>query len=223
MTHLPEINSTWKRRIGWAALAAATAGLIFAQNRSFQQRSAPPPVPQAENVPPPQPQRLVVPAGSTVRVRLDQSLGTKINRPGERFSATLETPLIADGQTAVPAGAHVTGIIREAAPSGRLKGRAVMILALDSVDVRGRHLPIETSSWARESNRHRKRNLWWMGGGGGTGALIGGLAGGPVGLGIGAGAGTAAGLGGALITGKMQVRVPAETTLSFRLSHSLTV
>ena len=228
MTQLPDDkprNNPWKRRAGWAALAVTTAAVLLAQNRNLTQRPAaqPPQVPYAQNSPAPQPERLVVPAGATVRVRLDQSLGTKINRPGDRFGATLETPLIADGRTAVPAGAHVTGLIREAQASGRLKGRAVLILALDSVDVRGRSLPIETSSWARQSNRHRKRNLWWMGGGGGTGALIGGLAGGPVGLGIGLGAGTAAGLGGAVITGKMQVHVPAETTLSFRLSRSLTV
>jgi hypothetical protein len=216
-------NEALKRTAGWAAFGAATAGLLFAQNRILEQRPGAQPVPQAENSPAPQPQRLVVPAGATVRVRLDQSLGTKFNRPGDRFSATLETPLIADGRTAVPAGAHLTGVVREAEPSGRLKGRAVLILGLDSVDARGRLLPIETSSWGRQSNRHRKRNLWWMGGGGGTGALIGGLVGGPAGFGIGLGAGTAAGFGGALITGRKQVRVPAETTLNFRLSRSLTI
>jgi hypothetical protein len=229
MTQVPESKppkSAWKRKAAWAAFAAATAAVLFAQNRTLQQRPVAPqpaPVPYAQNAPLPQPERLVVPAGTTVRVRLDQSIGTRFSRPGDRFSATLETPLIADGQTAVPAGARVTGIIREAKPSGRLKGRAVLILALDSVDAHGRRLPISTTSWARESNRHRKRNLLWMGGGGGTGSLIGAIAGGPVGLGIGLGAGTAAGLGGAIITGKMQVRVPAETTLNFRLSRSLTV
>lgn len=217
---------TWKASAGWVAFAAVTAAVVFAQNRSLEQRPAVPqaaPVPYAQNAPAPQPERLVVPAGTTVRVRLDQSLGTKFNRPGDRFSATLETPLIADGRAVVPAGAHVTGVVREAAPSGRLKGRAVLMLALNSVEIHGRNFAIETTSVSRVSSRHRKHNLLWMGGGGGTGALIGGLAGGPVGLGIGLGAGTAAGLGGAVITGKKQVRVPAESTLNFRLSRSLTV
>ena len=166
---------------------------------------------------------LVVGAGAIVRVRLNESVGTQRDRPGDRFDATLESPLIAGGQVAVPRGAQVYGIVREARPSGRLKGRAVLMLALESVQANGRRVPIRTASQTRVSARHRKRNLLLTGGGAGLGASIGAIAGGGVGAAIGAGAGAAAGLTTAVITGRKQVRIPAETVLTFRLERPLTI
>ena len=166
---------------------------------------------------------VVVPAGTILRVRLNQSVGTAIDRPGQRFDAVLESPVELNGRVVVSRGAAVQGIVREAAPSGRLKGRAVLVLALDSINVNGREVPVQTASQTRTSVRHRKRNLLFLGGGTGTGAMIGALAGGGVGAAIGAGSGAAAGLAGAAVTGKKQVRIPAETMLTFRLSRPMTV
>ena len=177
----------------------------------------------AATVPAAQPIAVVLPAGTSVRVRISEAVGSGINRPGDHFDATLDGPLIADGKTIAPGGSVVRGLVREAQPSGRLKGRAVLILTLDSVEANGRKLALATSSKRWESGAHKKRNLGWLGGGAGTGALIGGLAGGPVGLGIGAGAGAAAGLTGAAITGRRQVRLPTETLMTFRLERAVTV
>jgi len=68
-------------------------------------------------------QPVVLPAGSVLRVRLNQTVGTKLNRPGERFDATLLSPLIVNGRTIAPSGTDVHGIVQESRPSGRLKGR----------------------------------------------------------------------------------------------------
>ena len=57
-----------------------------------------------------------IPAGTVVRVRINQALGTDISRPGQRFGATLTEPLVVNGKTLVPRGADVQGIVREAAP-----------------------------------------------------------------------------------------------------------
>jgi len=166
---------------------------------------------------------LTVPAGSNVEVRLNESLGTRSNRPGDHFDGILEAPLMSNGRVAAPRGSEVYGVIRESAPSGRLKGRAVLMVGLESISVNGRRVPIRTDSQVRTSARHRKRNLILIGGGTGTGAMIGALAGGGVGAAIGAGAGAAAGFTGAVITGKKQVRIPAETVLNFRLSRPVTL
>jgi hypothetical protein len=82
-------------------------------------------------------------------------------------------------------------------------------------------VPLSTTTVARESGRHRKRNWSLIGGGSGAGALTGGLVAGPVGAAIGAGSGAAAGVAGAAITGKKQVSMPAETAVSFTLKDPL--
>jgi hypothetical protein len=70
---------------------------------------------------------------------------------------------------------------------------------------------------------HKKRNLGWIGGGTGGGALIGALAGGGKGALIGGGIGAAAGTTTALLTGKKDVGFGVERRLTFRLHRDITV
>ena len=71
------------------------------------------------------------------------------------------------------------------------------------------------------SGRHKKRNLILIGGGAGTGASIGAIAAGGFGALVGAAAGGVAGTATAVITGKKNVSVPAETLMTFPLRSSV--
>jgi hypothetical protein len=164
---------------------------------------------------------VVAPAGSVLRVRLDQTLDTERNRPGDRFTGVLDLPLLADSKEVLPKGTVIQGHVLFAHPSGRLKGRAELSLTLDSCELSGSLVPLSTSTVVRVSGRHRKRNWTLIGGGSGTGALTGGLVAGPVGAVVGAGSGAAAGVVGAAISGKKQVSVPAETAVGFTLKGPL--
>jgi hypothetical protein len=166
---------------------------------------------------------ITLPAGTRLPVRLGQSLDTRRDGPGTRFIAHLSAPVTHGGQVVLPRGAVCHGHLAESKPSGRLKGRAVMTLSLDSVEWNGRTYNIVTSHPGRTSARHRKRNLAIIGGGAGTGAAIGAIAGGGAGALIGAGAGAAAGTAGAVITGKRNVRIPAESRFDFALREPLTL
>jgi hypothetical protein len=166
---------------------------------------------------------IVIPAGTLLRVRLDHALSTVGNRSGDRFTGSLAEPVAPGGQTALPRGAAVTGLVRQSAPSGRLKGRAVLALAADSVELDGRIYGLATSPVVRTSDGHKKRNWTILGGGSGAGALIGGLAGGWSGAAIGAGAGAAAGTAGAALSGRKQVGLPAESVVTFRLNLPLAI
>ena len=156
-------------------------------------------------------------------VRLDETLDTRHNRPGDGFSATLVRRISEHGATVVPTGTRCYGHLTASKPSGRFKGHAVLGLRLDSFELNGRRYTIATASEARVSGNHKKRNWVLMGGGSGTGAAIGAVAAGPFGALVGAGAGGAAGTVGAAITGKKNVRLPAETMLTFSLRRSLPV
>ena len=173
--------------------------------------------------PSPMAKPVVAPAGTPIKVRLNSSLDTARSRPGERFTAVLAAPILVDGETLVPSGANVEGVVRNAASSGRLKGRADLSITLDAIEIGESSVPLVTDSVDRASGGHKKRNLTLIGGGSGFGALIGGLAGGGRGALIGAGAGVAAGTAGAAFTGKKQAKIPAESVLIFHLKQPLQI
>ena len=166
---------------------------------------------------------LVVPAGTVLTVRLGQTVGSKISSAGQTFTATLASPVVIDGKTAIPSGAAASGTVVDAKPLGRFKGGASLLLRLTSLTVNGTEQSISTSSVARTEKGKGKRTAVLAGGGAGLGALIGGLAGGGKGAAIGALAGGGAGAGGAAFTGNKDVVLPAESALSFKLEQPLEV
>lgn len=173
--------------------------------------------------PAPEPQPVVVPAGTTLTVRLGESVGSKISSPGQSFSATLASAVTVDGNTVIPTGAMARGTVVDAKPLGRFKGGASLELRLTSITVNGAEKTIETSAVSREEKGKGKRTAVMAGGGTALGAIIGGLAGGGKGAAIGALAGGGAGAGGAAFTGNKDIVLPAESALSFKLRTPLEV
>ena len=162
-------------------------------------------------------------AGTYIHVTLDQSLTSDKNRSGDEFEASVSSPVVVEGKTVIPKGAHVRGRVVEARESGRLAHVAHMRLALRSVEVAGKSYEIETSSVSRTGSNHKKRNVELIGGGSALGALIGGVAGGGKGAVIGAAAGAGAGTATAAATGKKEINIPAETPLTFKLSQPVNI
>ena len=160
-----------------------------------------------------------LPAGSVLTVRLRQAVGSKISHSGDRFEATVAQPIERDGAVIVPEGAQVIGRVQSAAARGRFKGAAVLRLTLDSLTVKDKSYPLDTSSISRSMTGKGKRTAVLTGGGAGLGAVIGGLAGGGKGAAIGALAGAGAGTAGSAFTGNQNIVLPAESALSFTLKE----
>jgi len=150
-------------------------------------------------------------------------LGSKLSANGDQFNATVARPVEVDGKVVVPAGTEALGKVVEAVPQGRFKGAAVLRLVLQSVTVKGEAYDVKTSSVSRYLKGKGKRTATLIGGGAGGGALIGGLAGGGKGALIGAALGAGAGTAGAAYTGEKEIVLPAESTLSFKLTQPVTV
>jgi hypothetical protein len=206
-------------------------GSAPAQQQQQQQQMAPPPaqpapaqqMAQAPPPPPPPPPPLVVPAGTSLVVRMGNTIDTKSAGVGDSFTGTLARSVSVDGVVAIPSGAGVSGTVVDAKSPGRFKGEGVLTVALTSIDVRGVPTTIQTSSYSQSVKGKGKRTAVMAGGGTGAGALIGGLAGGGKGALIGGLVGAGAGTAGAAFTGNKDLQIPAESVVTFKLSNSITV
>jgi len=162
-----------------------------------------------------------IPAGTVLQVRTTQTLSTKIQASGAEFTATLDAPVVVEGQEVAPRGATVQGRVAESNPGGRVKGKAFLQLELTSLTLPdGRTVPLATETSGREASGSKKKDAVKIGGATGAGTAIGAVAGGAVGAGVGALVGGAAGTGAVLATRGEPAMIPAESVITFRLKDS---
>ncbi|HEY0784358.1 MAG TPA: hypothetical protein VGD62_00710 [Acidobacteriaceae bacterium] len=191
----------------------------------YQQTPAPQPYPQQGAGPYQQraAAATTIPAGTRILVSVGQTISSRTAQSGDRFDATVAAPVIVRGATLIRAGAPATGTVVDAKALGRFKGGAELALRLDTVRAEGRTYRVASSTIERAEQGKGKRTAALTGGGAGLGGLIGGLAGGGKGLIIGGLAGAGAGGAGSAFTGNKDLVIPAESRLTFRLEHGVTL
>ncbi len=172
---------------------------------------------------PPAPVTITIPAGKVVTIRLADEVGSKVSQPGQSFGGSLAKAVDVNGETAIPAGAKVEGVVVDAKPLGRFAGGALLQLRLNSIQVDGEQMPVQTATFTQTLKGKGKRTGVMVGGGAGLGALIGGLAGGGKGALIGGAAGAGAGTAGTAFTGNKEIVLPAESAVSFKLTQPLKI
>jgi hypothetical protein len=143
---------------------------------------------------------------------------------GTRFTGEfVEAVRDGSGNTVIPKGAPVTGVVDTAHKRGNFKGASELQLRLTSLTLHGQRYPLETRDFTETKKGKGKRTAAMIGGGSGLGLLIGGLAGGGKGALIGGLAGAGAGTAGAGLTGNKDLVIPAETVVRFRLADELVI
>jgi hypothetical protein len=180
---------------------------------------------QAQSQPnqPVPPATLTIPAGTIVRVRVDEWISSDRNVIGDNFSAVLDQPIVVDGWVVARKGQAQTGRV-STVKKGRAGGASqlgVEIPELTLVD--GQQLPAQTQLFQASSGPDRGRQVGTVGATTGFGALIGAIAGGGTGAAIGAGLGATAGVAGVMYTKGNPTEIPPETVLSFRLQAPVTI
>ncbi len=179
------------------------------------------PATQQQQLPFVESKALVVPANTAIYVRLQQSISSSTAQSGQNFSAELDEPLVVDGQTLAPKGAPVTGKVVAARESGHMHNSGYLRITLSSITLNGKTVPLQTNSVFVSGGSYKKRNLAFIGGGAGGGALTGALIDGGKGAAIGSTVCATGGTTAAYATGKKEVGFIAERRLGFRLTQPL--
>jgi hypothetical protein len=165
-----------------------------------------------------------IPAGSTLAIRINQSISVKRTPAGAHFDGEVVEPWTDDsGHVVLPKGTPVDGIVDSSHKRGHFKGASVLQLRLTSLTLNGTQYPIETRDLTRTKKGKGKRSAAFIGGGTGLGMLIGGVASGGTGLLIGGLAGGGAGTAVAGLTGNRDIDIPAESIVRFKLADDLTL
>lgn len=163
----------------------------------------------------------LVPVGTDLKVRLNDTLSSKESRVGDKFTATVINPARFDEAT-------LTGHVSSIKKSGKVKGRTSMNLAFDSIHLRdGRKGTLHgyvtriygddagraDEEGGVESGSRTKQAVKRGGIAGVTGAIIGGIAGGGKGAAIGLLIGGAAGVGSLAVKGSKELKLESGTEM----------
>jgi len=166
---------------------------------------------------------VTIPAGTQISIRTIDSIDSAKNRVGDRFQASLEEPLVVDGNVIVTKGADVYGRLAESKTSGTFAGKSELQLELTGIVVNGKTVPVVTGEYELTGKSRTSSTVKRTVGGAAVGSIIGALAGGGKGAAIGAGVGGGVGAGSEVITKGDQVKIPSETLLDFTLKQEVSI
>lgn len=177
-----------------------------------------------------------VPAGTALMVRLDTTLATFSNRPGDPFRASLMQPVVVAGKTVIPAGSTVEGRVTKVSEPRRISGKPTLGILPEAVilptgeryyldatltdtNIPGTDVSAEGQF---KGSGHDRRDTIETGGGTAGGMLIGGLIGGGPGILIGGAVG-ATSTTVHWLTKHRSATLPAGTQLTLELNRPLTM
>jgi len=168
---------------------------------------------------------MTIPAGTSLPVTLDTSVGSDISRVEQPVHGHLSRTVYVNGTAAIPAGSAVSGYITSARRSGKVKGRAYVAMRFSSLTRRGEseNYRIQTRNVGRLAPATKEKDAVKVGAPALGGALVGGLVGGGKGAAIGAAAGGGAGTAVVLNTRGEEVRIGRGQTVLVRLTQPLRV
>jgi len=160
----------------------------------------------------------VVPIGTNLKVRLNETLSSKDSRVGDSFTTTVIDP-------ARFSEATVHGHVASIRKSGKIQGRTSMNLAFNSIDLPDGNRPLHgyvtrvygggrtDNEGGVESGSRTNQTLKRGGIGAAAGAIIGGIAGGGKGAAIGLILGGAGGAGSLAVQGSKELKLESGTEM----------
>src|SRR5215470_11592929 len=143
------------KRIDFGSAAPAPA-----PSRPMPMRPDPQPAP-----PPPMARGgFTLPAGTNIVVRMIDGVDSERDRVGQTFRASLDQPVMIDGNAVIQRGTDVLVKLVDAKQSGKLTGKTELALSLQSIRVNGQMVDINTQTVREESSSRTGRTAKVAGG-----------------------------------------------------------
>jgi hypothetical protein len=162
---------------------------------------------------------VVVPAGTLIRVRVNEGMNSKSTALGTIFDGVVINDVIAGNAVAIPRGTAVQGRVVDAENAKALKGEGRLALQLTQITLGGQIYPVISDDWMHQGANKTGQTVGNAVGLGAFGAMIGAVAGGGPGALLGAGLGGVAGIGASAASKRGEAVVPAEAILTFHLTQ----
>lgn len=167
----------------------------------------------------------LIPAGTTLAVRANEAISSTAGASNARtFQAEIAQDIVDQkGNILVRRGSPAELAVTQT-DSGGTVSTPNMELVLRSVTIDGRRQVVETAGTEMRGSSGlgaNRRTATMVGGGAVLGTLLGAVVGGGAGAAAGAVVGAAGGATAQVLTRGTEVRVPAETVLTFRLDEPL--
>lgn len=103
-----------------------------------------------------------LPEGTPIPIRLESTLSSASSHAGDVFGATIDEPVVIDGQTLLALGTSATGRVLEAKSAAGSRGSSpepgYLRIVLVSLSIGGRQVMIETSSIFAKGGSREERN-----------------------------------------------------------------
>jgi hypothetical protein len=191
----------------------------------------PPPPPPAQELPPPPPppppapafRNITVAPGTTIPIRITQTLDSATTQQGETFTGTIASDVVTDGVVVLRTGTPVSGRVVAVQEAAHYKGSSLLTIELTSINRRGERLTVNTEPYSVQGKGRGANTAEKVGGGAAVGAILGGILGGGKGAAIGAAAGGGVGAGANTVTRGQQVQIASETLIRFNLTNTLSL
>jgi hypothetical protein len=166
-----------------------------------------------------------IPSGTELAIRTNETIDTSAgDATGRTYSAEITREVqSSNGRVLIPKGSPATLAVVSATEGGTT-GTDTLELALRSVTINGNTYNVSSGTVeqrGKEGLGGNQRTATMVGGGAALGTLIGAVTGGVKGAVIGAVAGAGAGAAAQVLTRGKEVKVPAESVLTFRLGNSI--
>jgi hypothetical protein len=173
----------------------------------------------------PEYREVTLPSGTALTVQLATTVASDTSHVEDPVRGTLRNAVRIDGLEALPVGTAVLGHVTSAEPAGKVKGVASIAFRINAIDLPGEggEENVSTATYSRASKTTRRKDATKIGVGAGAGAVIGGLIGGGSGAAKGAAIGGGAGTAVVLSTTGDEVRIPAGTPVTIKLTAPLTL